>query len=156
MSKTETPTLFSLAAIVKALAETVERFEQRLCALEATATPAIRALNLDHIVLAIEADPYVRFEILENWTYGQYHFSAGQILRADQLPHIKDLIKLGLKLARPIGQEAYLEQVKQDTGVMLANAQAQAMAARTALAEVDAMAAKMTLEADDLVASESA
>lgn len=142
----ETPTIFTLAAQLRTLAEVNERLQERVSVLESVAPASVRTLNLGAICDAIEFDAYSSFEVLEDWSYSQYRFTKGQVVRADQMTHWKDFVKHGLKLARPTNQDDLIQKIKEDTNVLLANANAQAIAARTALAEADALAAKMSLE----------
>jgi hypothetical protein len=114
----------------------------RVTSLEQSAAAASqsRVLSLDTIEQAIKKDPYVRFEVLEDWK-GQ--FRKGSLVRADHSTHLLAYVASGLKLGVPQNQDALLAKLHAETVAMHALAENEAALARAAVARIDAQAAEI-------------
>lgn len=111
----------------------------RLDLLEVAAPAALRALNFDTVKAAVEADPYTRFEVLEDWR-GQLR--AGAIIRADHVPHLLDYVQAGLQLGIPQDQAQVIARYKAETEARARMAEQEAKLAEATTARIQTQAAE--------------
>lgn len=85
---------------LQTLFQMIEQLSARVARLEQV-NPGSRALSWGDVQQAVEQDPYARFEVLAEWARPGRRYVAGQVVRADQVPQLRDLMHAGLKLAVP-------------------------------------------------------
>jgi len=133
----------TLQTKMETLVESNKELSSRLQVVEITAPPALRALSQEGVRRAVEEDPDVRFEVLNNWR-GQ--LQAGAIVRADHLPHLLDYVGAGLQLGAPRDHDSHLAQVRAEHDARVANAHAHAKEAQAAAARAQSISAQMNAE----------
>ncbi len=92
----------------------MEQLDLRMKRMEVAAPAALRALSEETIKEAIAGNPYVTFEILEDWGApgGSRQFTKGSSLRADFLPSIMACVQNGLLLGVPTNQDEQVRELR--------------------------------------------
>ena len=116
----------------------------RLEQMEVARPPELRRLSVESVVAAVRQDPYVTFEILEDWDKQPGSIlKMGSTVRAHHVPHLMDYVRHGLLVGTP-----------QDQGKTLAHLRAQHVE-RAERVQLEAQLAGAAAERAEAVAAEA-
>lgn len=139
--------LKQLEARLDRFEQTVDELRARLEVVEVALPSDLRTLSADAVAQAVEENPYVTLEVLEDCVFpAGVAFRKGDTIRADHYPHLVDYVRSGLKLGIPQDQSEHVRKLREQAQAQIEYAKAQLAAAKATAARAEAEISAVKVE----------